>query len=77
MKTKKQAEIQAQKLIDYNMQKSINLRKKAENLKRPKNVQKRIEYFNKEYKLLELSKMYEVRGRKCWAAYKNNPLYFY
>jgi len=77
MKTKIQAEIQAQKLINYNMQISNKLRLKAENLKYPKTAAKKIIYFNKQDQLLELSKMYEIRGRKSWAAYKNNPLYFY
>ena len=77
MKTKKQAEKQAQKLINYNMKISNKLRLKAETLKYPKTVDKKIIYFNKKDQLIKLSEMYEIRGRKCWAAYKNNPLYFY
>ena len=77
MKTQKQVENQAQKLLNYNMKISNKLRLKAENLKYPKTVDKKIIYFNKKDQLIELSKMYEIRGRKCWAAYRMNPLYFY
>ena len=77
MKTKKQAEDQAKKLLNYNMRKSVNLKTKIEVLKRPKNVEKRIEYFNKKTELSKLSEMYQKRGRFAWSLFKNNPVYFY
>ena len=77
MKTKKQAEDQAKKLLNYNICKSVNLKTKIELLKRPKNVEKRIEYFNKKTELSKLSEMYQKRGRFAWSLFKNNPVYFY
>lgn len=77
MKTKKQCYDQAQKLINYNMRKSVDLKIKIETLRRPENIKKRIEYFNKKSELSKLSEMYEKRGRLAWSLFKNNPIYFY
>ena len=79
MKTKAQAETQAQKLIDYNIKIATIILKevvKLENKPRLKDVQKRINRMNKITMLKASALMYEKRGRKAWALYKNNPIYW-
>lgn len=79
MKTKETAKAQAYKILTYNLnvaQRHLEYAQRLSNKPKTKDVQRHLNRMDKIDSLERTAKMYESRGRKAWANYLNNPLYW-